>query len=254
MRRSNTKSGIVTGGASGIGKAIVSHLVGLGVSVLVADLDREGGQALAEKLSETNNQCRFAQCDVRDIDDCKAAVETCANHFKRIDFLVNSAGVVLTTSTAHMLLEDWDRVIDTNLRGTFLMTKFSIPYLKQTSGSIVNIASVAGLVGFRNISAYCASKGGVIAFTRSLALELASGNVRVNCICPGTVDTPFMDTLIEQSKNKEAAKAHSTNKTPMKRAAQPSELAPLVTFLIDESQSSYMTGSVIPIDGGYTAH
>jgi dihydroanticapsin dehydrogenase len=222
--------------------------------VVVADLNVERGHALEKQLNTTSNQYKFIRCDIREVNDCKNAVEVCVNEFKKIDFLVNSAGTVITTSTAQMLLEEWDKVIDTNLRGTFLMTKFSIPYLKQSSGCVVNIASVAGLVGFRNISAYCASKGGVIAFTRSLALELAQNNVRVNCICPGTVDTPFMDLLIGQSKNKEAARAHSTQKTPMKRAAQPSEIAPLVTFLIDENVSSYITGSIITIDGGYTAY
>jgi NAD(P)-dependent dehydrogenase (short-subunit alcohol dehydrogenase family) len=245
------KSGIVTGGGSGIGKAVVTHLAGLGASVLVADTDFARGESLVSSLG--SKQCVFAACDVRNLIECEIAVETCVKQFNKLDFLVNCAGIVATGSTAQMSIEDWDSVIRTNLTGTFLMTKASIPHLKSTAGSIVNIASVAGLVGFRNISAYCASKGGVIAFSRSLALELAPNNIRVNCVCPGSVDTPFMDTLIQRSKNKEAARAHFKDKTPMKRAASPSELAPLIAFLIDPAASSYMTGSIITVDGGYTA-
>jgi dihydroanticapsin dehydrogenase len=247
------KSGIVTGGASGIGEEIVSQLAAGGANVIIADIDSERGSRMADKLNKAGNRCRFVHCDVTNPGDCEQAVDRCLSCFNKLEFLVNSAGTVAAGPTSRMSLENWNKVIDTNLRGTFLMTKYAIPHLTQNGGSIVNIASIAGLVGFRNISAYCASKGGVIAFTRSLALELASSNVRVNCVCPGSVNTPFMDMLVGQSKDKRAATAHSTTKTPIRRIGQPSEIAPLVLFLIDERRSSYMTGSILSIDGGYIA-
>jgi NAD(P)-dependent dehydrogenase (short-subunit alcohol dehydrogenase family) len=248
----DNKVGIITGGASGIGAEIVKSLIKAGSFILIADINEEKAHKLIESLTFESNECKFIYCDVSNPKDCEKAIEFCLKEFKRLDFLVNSAGTIITGSLKKTSLDDWGKVINTNLLGTYLMTKYSVPYLKKGNGCIVNIASIAGLVGFRNISAYCASKGGVIAFSRAIALELISEGIRVNCICPGSVATPFMEKMIEQSHNKEAARRHATNKTPMKRAADPSEIAPLVVFLLDEKQSSYMTGSVISIDGGYT--
>lgn len=242
------KVGIVTGGLSGIGYEIVRQIVKKEWSVLIADHTKSVENSLFD-----SDFTSFIKCDVRNEASCKNTIEACIKRFGRIDFLVNCAGTVVAKSTKKLSINEWDSVINTNLRGTFLMCKYSIPHLRKVCGSIVNIASVAGLVGFLNISSYCASKGGVIAFTRALALELAADNVRVNCICPGTVDTPFIENLVRQSKNKDAAISHSTRKTPLRRIAKANEIAPMVINLIDEKISSYMTGSIISIDGGYTA-
>ena len=247
------KFGIVTGGASGIGANIIEKLVDSGSSVIIADIDDDKGLHIEKKLANSTGKIKYIHCDVKNANECKSVIDISEKFLGRIDFIINAAGIVITKSTHKIIEDEWNEVIDTNLKGTFLMTKFAIPHLKKTSGSIINIASIAGLVGFLNISSYCASKGGVIAFTKSLAIELIQSGIRVNCVCPGSVNTPFMDDLISKSKNKEAAIAHATSKTPMKRMAEPSEISPIILFLLDEEKSSFMTGSIITIDGGYTA-
>jgi len=247
------KVGIITGGASGIGAQIAKVFAENGASTVIVDIDQERGNRLSETLRTEGYGCDFVTCDVTSWNQCKNLMESCIQAFGKIDIVVNCAGTVIVKSTEHISLNEWKQTIETNLYGTFFISKFAAPYLKKSKGCIINIASVAGLIGFRSLSAYCASKGGVIAFSRALALELAEHKVRVNCICPGVVDTPFMDLLIEQSKNKRAARAHFEQKTPLKRPADPAEIASLTLFLADENQSSYMTGSILTVDGGYTA-
>lgn len=253
VHRLNGKVAIITGGASGIGAQISKVFAENGALVVIADIDKELGTRVCESLRSSSYIIDFVLCDITKNDHCGNLIDYCARTFKKIDIVVNCAGVVLVKSTEQISLDEWKRIIETNLYGTFLISKFAIPHLKKSKGCIINVASIAGLVGFKGLSAYCASKGGVIGFSRAIALELAEHGVRVNCICPGTVDTQFMERLIEQSKNKKAARAHFEKKTPLKRPATPSEIASLVLYLADESQSSYMTGSIITIDGGYTA-
>lgn len=248
----NGKVAIITGGASGIGAKISEVFAENGASVIIADINKELGVKVCKSLKSSSYICNFVPCDITKYNQCEGFIKYCVRTFGKIDIVVNCAGIVLTSSIEQTSLEEWRRVMETNLYGAFFISKFAIPHLKKTKGCIINIASIAGLVGFRGLSAYCASKGGLIALSRSLALELAEYGVRVNCICPGTVDTPFMKQLIEQSKNKEAARAHFEKKTPLKRPATPAEIASLALYLADESQSSYMTGSIITIDGGYT--
>ena len=251
--RLDVKVAIITGGASGIGAQISKVFAENGALVVIADIDKKRGIKIYESLRANGHKCDFTLCDVGKYDQCKNLIEHCIRSFGKIDIVVNCAGIVLVKSTEQVSLDEWKKIIETNLCGTFFVSKFAIPHLKKSKGCIINVASIAGLVGFKGLSAYCASKGGVIGFSRAIALELAEHGVRVNCICPGTVDTQFMERLIEQSKNKKAARAHFEKKTPLKRPATPSEIASLVLYLADESQSSYMTGSIITIDGGYTA-
>jgi NAD(P)-dependent dehydrogenase (short-subunit alcohol dehydrogenase family) len=228
------KRGIVTGGASGIGAQVCLTFADAGAAVVIADIDGKRGRALEAELVKLKCSCRFVDCDVLQPASVRNAVQVCLDTYGGLDYVINSAGVVISKSVQHLSLEEWDNVLDVNLRGTFLSVKLAIPYLRSSEdGAVVNISSTAGLVGFRQLSAYCASKGGVIALTRAMALELAPSKVRVNCVCPGSVDTPLMQQLLQQSRNKDAARDHSTDKTPLKRPALPSEIAPIVAFLAD---------------------
>lgn len=236
---------MVTGGASGIGEATVRTLAAAGASVIVADVDRARGEALASE----NPALTYLHVDITD----EATVARCFAALDGLDILVNNAGIGLVGTVEETAAEDFDRLYNVNVRGTFLMTKHAMPLLLKSRGTIVNIGSVAGLVGIKKRFAYCATKGAVVAMTRQLAVEYA-GQMRVNCICPGTVDIPFVEGYLEKyhKHEKEEMRVQLNQRQPVGRLGKPDEIAHMALYLCS-SEAAFVTGSVMSIDGGWTA-
>jgi meso-butanediol dehydrogenase / (S,S)-butanediol dehydrogenase / diacetyl reductase len=224
---------LVTGGGSGIGAAVAGAFVDGGATVTVADLEPS---AVADELGAD-----ALQLDVRDEGQVAPAMG-------EVDVLVNVAGIGSTTTAPDTSLEVWEDVFAVNTRGTFLCCKHAIPGMAaRGGGAIVNVASVAALVGLRNRAAYCASKGAVVALTRALAVDHVGDGIRVNAVCPGTVDSPWVRRLVDESgESLDALRARQ----PMKRLGTPAEIADAVLYL---AAAEFVTGSVLVIDGGLTA-
>lgn len=241
------KVAVVTGGASGIGRATVELLVTKGCKVMVGDLHEPSGQAMVEALG--SEHVGFRRCDVANFDDVQALMEAAASVFGGLDILVNNAGMGSEICTSVDLSpETWRRVIAVDLDSVFFGCKAAIPFMRQRQGgAVVNIASISGLGGDYGFNAYNAAKGAVVNYTRSLAMDHAVDHIRVNAVCPGLVATrltAFMD--------KKGILPELTKTIPMKRIGQAEEIAQVVVFLASED-ASYMTGSIVVVDGGQTA-
>lgn len=249
--RLDRQHALVTGGASGIGEATVKELVRAGASVWIADVDLAAAEALARSVSSS----KALHLDVTSPESIIAA----AARIDRLDILVNNAGIGLVGSIETTEPEDFDRLMSVNVRGVYLVTRAFLPLLlkagesREIPGSIVNIASVAGLVGIKQRFAYCASKGAVAAMTRQLAVEYPK-TLRVNAICPGTVQTPFVDGYLEKfhKDNKEEMRAELRARQPVGRLGQPEEIAAMVRYVVSD-EAAFINGSLLTIDGGWTA-
>ena len=241
----NGRCAIVTGGASGIGEATSRVLTAAGASVIIFDVDGARAEALAAELPGAS----FEACDITSEEQVKSAFSKIGN----LDILVNNAGIGHVGGVEECELADFERLYRVNVQGVFLMTKHAVPLLKASHGSIVNIASVAGLIGIKKRFAYCATKGAVVAMSKQLAVEYPT-ELRVNCICPGTVDSPFVEGYLEKyhRHEKEKVRAEIAQRQPMGRLGKPSEIANLVLYMCAD-ESGFMTGSVVTIDGGWTA-
>ena len=240
MRDFAGRRAFVTGAGSGIGAAVARALHRDGAVVTLADVS---GVRAATVAAELGDRARPLELDVRDDDATRAAV-------RDVDVLVNVAGIGSTTNAPDTPLDVWEGVFAVNARGTFLCCKHAIPgMVARGGGSIVNIASVAGLVGLRNRAAYCASKGAVIAFTRALAVDHVGDGIRVNAVCPGTVDSPWVRRLVEDvGESLDALRARQ----PMGRLGTPEEIAEAVVYLASDA-AAFVTGTAFVIDGGLTA-
>jgi 2-keto-3-deoxy-L-fuconate dehydrogenase len=242
---------LVTGGASGIGEATVKELARAGAQVWVADLNREAAQTLAASIPSA----QALHLDVTDSDSIAAA----ATQLDRLDILVNNAGIGHVGSIETTGPEDFDRLINVNVRGVYLVTRAFLPLLLAASerseavGAIVNIASVSGLVGIKQRFAYCTTKGAVIAMTRQLAVEYPK-TLRVNAVCPGTVQTPFVEGYLEKfhKDNKDEVRAELRARQPVGRLGRPEEVAAAVRYLASH-EAAFVTGSLLTLDGGWTA-
>lgn len=239
---------LVTGGASGIGEATCRAFRNAGASLIIADMDKTRADALAQELG----QSRVLAIDITNEEAVREAFST----ISALDVLVNNAGVSLVGSVEETGLEDFQRVMRVNVGGVFLITKYALPLLKSAPhppGKIVNIGSVAGLIGVKRRYAYCATKGAVIAMTRQLAVDYPK-EIRANCICPGTVETPFVEGYLKKyhAGEEEKTRAELHQRQPVGRMGTPQEIATLALFLASAA-SDFMNGSVIPIDGGWTA-
>ncbi|MGO9820789.1 MAG: SDR family NAD(P)-dependent oxidoreductase [Solirubrobacteraceae bacterium] len=237
---------VVTGAGSGIGAATTRLLAEAGATVVGADVDLAAAQATASY----GERIQAAGVDVRDERSVSEMIAAAHALHGRLDILVNVAGVGSTTSAPDTPLEVWDNVFAVNARGTFLCCKQALAHMvEQGDGVIINMASVAGLVGLRNRAAYCASKGAVIAFTRALAIDHVKQGVRVNCICPGTIETPWVHRLVKDvGESLDELKARQ----PMGRLGTPDEVAQAVRYLVSDA-GRFITGSSLVIDGGLTA-
>lgn len=254
-KRLEGRVAVVTGSATGIGKAIATRLGEEGSRVVVADRRADLGAATAEMIDEA----LFQECDVSDAAQVRTLMERTVERFGGIDILVSNAGIPGSGAPAHEMAEDdWDRVIAVNLRGVFLCAKYAIPALERSGrGVIVNTASTFGMVGAHHAPAYCASKGGVIALTRQLAVDYGPRGIRVNAICPGYVDND-MDFRRSRMASVAAAENLAAREStaalqPLGRQAATEEIAAAVAFLVSDD-ASFMTGAIVPVDGGCTAH
>ncbi len=241
---------IVTGAASGIGKASAELFAAEGAKVVVADWDEARGEAVASHIRASDGEALFVKVDVSSAEDVRRMVETAAERYGRLDVLFNNAGVEGEQAfTADCTLENWDRVIGINLKGVFLGMKYAIPQmLKAGGGAIINNASVAGIVGFQGMPAYCASKGGIIQLTKTAALEYARLNIRVNVICPGVISTPMVERALQSEEMRKAFEALE----PVGHFGQPEDVARLALFLACDD-SAFCTGAPFIVDGGFVA-
>ncbi len=239
---------LVTGGASGIGRASALMFVREGASVVIADVNEVGGEESSALITRGGGQAHFIRADVSQTRDVEALIAGVLRLYGQLDIAFNNAGIGGQMSlTADKTEEEWDAVIGINLKGVWLCMKHEIPVmLDNGGGAIINMASVAGLLGFRLAGAYAASKHGVIGLTKTAALEYARKNIRVNAVCPYFTDTPMVQDMIE---NAPVMREATVSGTPIKRLATADEIAEVVVWLASD-KASYVTGHALPIDGG----
>lgn len=240
---------VVTGASRGLGKAMSLALAEAGADVVVVGRTMESLEVTAAEVRRLGRGSRPLKADVTNGEDVERMVQLTVEEFGKIDVLVNNAGIAISKPTSGLSQEEWDRVITTNLKGVFLCCQaVGWEMIKRGYGKIINIASVLGMVGMPRAAAYSASKGGVIQLTRTLALEWAENNVKVNAICPGYFDTPMNKQILANPRKMEFV----IDRTPLGRLGKPEELAGTVIFLASEA-SDFITGQIICVDGGWTA-
>jgi len=244
------KVAIITGARRGMGKSHAIKFAKAGAKVVVSDISQEECQSVVDEIKKNGGEGLAAKCDVTKKDEVEAMVKKTIEKWGKVDILVNNAGICQFKPFLELTEEEWDRTIDINLKGYFFCAQaVAKEMVKQKAGAIVNIASIAmGQVGvgFPSITHYCASKGGIVAMTEALALELAPYNIRVNAVAPGAIDTPMADSTKQDPKVLEGTLA----RIPMRRMGKAEEVSNLVLFLASDA-SSYMTGSTVVIDGGW---
>ena len=257
--RLDKKVGIVTGAASGIGLAIAEAFANEGANVTIADLNEEGGKKAVEGIQKLGRDALFVKTNVTKHEDCKRLIDETVKKYGRIDILVNNAGIQNVAPIVDFPEDKWDLLIGIMLTGTFLCTKYALPYMiKQKGGRIINMSSIHGLVGAKYKSAYVSAKHGVIGLTKVTALEMLENGITANAICPTFVRTPLVDKQIDDQ-----AKAHGIPReevlekvilaeAPMKRMLEPEEVAELTVYLASDLARN-ITWAAIPIDEGWTA-
>jgi len=250
---------VVTGAGGGMGRASAIEMARQGGRVVVSDVNAKGGEETVAAIAADGHEAIFIPCDLRSSAAIKAMMDKTAAHFGGIDVLHNNAGVHETDLTEHTAIDEmsediWATVYEINLRAIWLATKHAAPYLKRSSrgASIINVASAGAFVAYPSSAAYCASKGGVVMLTKATAVDLAQYNVRCNCYCPGSIDTPMMRKYIEVAEDKTAAMTMLVGSHLIRRPGRPDEVAKLACFLASED-SSFITGSIYVIDGGTLA-
>lgn len=256
MKRVKNKVAIVTGGASGLGKSSAKLLAREGAKIVVSDIDEEGGKKVVQQIKEDGGEAIFIKQDVAKEDEWKNVIETTLETYGKLHILANSAGIGLGGTVEDVTLEDWKNLIDINLNGTFLGTKYGIKGMRKTDegGSIINFSSIEGLIGDPNLSAYNASKGGVTIFTKSAALHCAKQGygIRINSIHPAYIWTPMVENFLKAQGDVEEGKKQLESLHPIGHLGEPDDIGYGVVYLASD-ESKFMTGSELVIDGGYTA-
>jgi NAD(P)-dependent dehydrogenase (short-subunit alcohol dehydrogenase family) len=244
------KVALITGAASGIGQATAELLAEKGASIAIVDIKKNEGTAVVQSINKSGGKSLFMQCDVTNESQCRQTVQKTKDELGGLDILVNNAGIIKRASLIETSEEEWDRTMAVNVKSVFLLSKFAIPLMYEAGGgAIVNIASGWGLVGGERAAAYSASKGAVVNLTKAMALDHGEKNIRVNCICPGDVDTPLLRSEAEQLGVPLDTFLEEASQRPLKRPGKPEEIAQAVLFLASES-SSFVTGSILVVDGG----
>lgn len=249
------KTALVTGAGAGIGRATALAFAAEGARVVVSDIDVAGGEETVRLVAAAGGEAVFVRADIAGPGDVRALVEATVKAYGRLDCACNNAGIEgRVAALADQPLDNFDRIISVNLRGTFLCLQAEIAQmLKQGGGAIVNLASVAGLIGFPGLSPYVASKHGVNGLTKNAALEYGKQGIRVNAVCPGGIETRMLDSLAEQSSGG-AVSTHAMMDPlhPIGRIGRPVEVAELIVWLCSD-RASFVTGAIVPVDGGYVA-
>jgi len=240
---------IVTGSASGIGRAAAIMFSRNGSSVVVADVDEDGGRHTVSEIERFHGKAIFVKTNVSRLVDTDNCVRKTVGEFGKLDCLFNNAGINPIGTLTETSEELWDRVLGINLKGMYSMSKFAIPEMRKNGGgSIVCTASVDGILAIYGEAAYIASKGGIIALTKSMALDYAKDKIRVNCILPGAIRTPLLEKFMNENPSVgDQSKGHALG-----RIGEPEEVASMAMFLLSD-HSSFVTGAIIPVDGGYSA-
>ena len=252
MRLKN-KVALITGGGTGIGKATALLFARECASIVITGRREAPLEETVSEIRNVHENAVFIAGDVTKTHDAQNMVRKTTETFGRLDILVNNAGVNYKPDTTIATSEDaWDVTVDTNLKGMYLVSKYAIPELSKDGGSIINISSVVGMKGFAGAIAYTASKGGVINMTRSMALELAQQKIRVNCICPGIVETDMYKNFIKASEKPDALHKQLMQSHPLGRIGKPEDIASGALFLAS-NEADWITGAILPIDGGFTA-
>jgi NAD(P)-dependent dehydrogenase (short-subunit alcohol dehydrogenase family) len=248
------KIALVTGGSSGIGFAIAERFLKEGAKVMIASRSKKRCENAVRRVRRLGKeQADYMQGDVSRADDAKRMVDETVRRFGRIDILVNNAGIYSEKRAEDTTEEEWDRIIDINLKGVFLCSKAAYPHFrKQGGGVIINVSSDAGLFGNRNCAAYCAAKGGVSNLTRAMALDYAMENIRVNAVCPATINTPMLEKEARRRKNRKKYLKATAEEHPVGRVGTPEEVAFAVMMLVAD-EASFTTGANVSVDGGVTA-
>jgi len=259
VRSLKNKTALITGGGGGIGRAIAQCFAHEGAHIGVVDIESEEGMQTVQEVQKRGGKAHFIQADVASSEDAEYAVNHLVETYGGLDILVNNAGVCFVRPISKLTEEEWDQTIDINLKGTFLFSKHTAPYMQQRGGgAIINISSGLGVYGGACWSAYCASKGGIIALTKALAVELAPQNIRANCILPGPVHTDMLkrNTRMQAKcaglKGPEDIYDLMQKMIPLQRIATPDDIARAALYLASD-ESSYVTGTDLCVDGGYLA-
>ncbi len=246
------KVALVTGAGSGIGKATADLLVEEGAKVVVVDWNNGRGEETASAIQRLGGEAIFCYCDVSKCQDVEFAVNATLERYGKLDILVNNAAIQMMAQLVETTEEIWDRIHSVNLKGVFLGCKYAIPaIIKSGGGCIINVASVLGFVGDPDLAAYCVAKGGVIALTKVAALTYGPQGVRVNCICPGDVETLLLSAYFNKDPQPDRLRHEVSSKYALWRIASPKEIAKVALFLASE-ESSFVTGSALVVDGGLT--
>lgn len=250
-QRLANKIAIITGGTSGIGLGITEVFSREGATVVIVNRKPDTGKALAEKINNSGGNAISIRADVSRITEVEEMVHTVIERYNKIDILCNNAGIGLLRSVTDSTEEEWDRVIDINLKGVFHCSKYVIPeMIKNNGGSIINTASVASFVAFQNDAAYCASKGGLLMLTKQMALEYAQYKIRVNCVCPGFIITPELEHYIDQHDDPKAARKEVESWHPIGRLGTPEDIAYAALYFASD-ESTFVTGASLAVDGGF---
>lgn len=249
MNALKNKVAIITGGASGIGRATAFLFADEGAAVAILDINPEQGQSAVAEIEAAGGKAIFIPCNVARAEDCWKAVEQTVAAFGGVHILFNNAGIIRRANVLSTTEEEWDRVMAVNVKSIFLMSKYVIPYMEKAGGSIINTSSGWGLKGGGDAVSYCASKGAVTNMTRAMAIDHGKQNIRVNAICPGDTDTPMLRNEARQLGEVEEKFLAESAQRPLGRYAQPVEIAQAVLYLASEA-SSYVTGAALVVDGG----
>jgi NAD(P)-dependent dehydrogenase (short-subunit alcohol dehydrogenase family) len=250
MYELNGRRALITGAASGIGRAIALEFSRAGASVALADIDAAGLEAVARAIAEAGGEAASFRCDVASDSDCRATVQAVESRLGGIDILVNSAGIIRRASVVDTAETEWDRVMAVNVKSIFLLGKHAVPVMARGGGgAIINISSGWGLRGGRKAASYCASKGAVVTLTKAMALDHAAQNIRVNCICPGDTDTPMLRREAAQLGDTVEGFLAEAARRPLGRIGTPEDIAHAALYLAGDA-ASFVTGSILVVDGG----
>jgi NAD(P)-dependent dehydrogenase (short-subunit alcohol dehydrogenase family) len=242
------KVAIVTGAGAGIGEATAKELAEQGATVICNSISKSA-ERVTKEIITYGGKALFIQADVSKEEEVKHLIDTTMNTYHRIDILINNAGIVTPGRIDTHSVEEWDQSMAVNVRSVFLMSKYALPSLKEHQGVIINIASAVALKGVKDRAVYTATKGAILSLTKAMAADYVEFKVRVNCVCPGTTDTPSLAHRIQQFENPEKARADFIARQPLKRFGTADEVAEAIVML---AANQFCTGSILAIDGGMT--